>query len=323
MHPLSLLFSSQLTGRYHALKCIHHAISRRFVAAYGETMEELIRDEILRFVSESPDNRFPDDNLPYFAAPLVGFAAAHDPLFAELKRIIGRFHLTPEEIMKSCCGERAGVAKSVICWILPISETTRKSNRGQDRLPSRQWALTRACGEQFNNLLRGHLVEMLNFQGAHAVSPIQSAMWRPVRDARVGLASTWSERHAAYIAGLGTFSLNDGFITEKGIAHRCGSVITDAAIAPTKRKYSDPWSNCLYFRNSSCASCIGRCPVGAISHQGHDKEKCQTYVYGELRKTAGKLYGVMETGCGLCQTNVPCESRIPPEKLDSKPPFMP
>jgi len=31
----------------------------------------------------------------------------------------------------------------------------------------------------------------------------------------------------AYAAGHGTFSLSDGFITERGIAHRCGSVVTD------------------------------------------------------------------------------------------------
>jgi len=39
----------------------------------------------------------------------------------------------------------------------------------------------------------------------------------------VGPASSWSERHAAYAAGLGTFSLNDALITPKGIAHRLGS----------------------------------------------------------------------------------------------------
>jgi epoxyqueuosine reductase QueG len=136
-------------------------------------------------------------------------------------------------------------------------------------------------------------------------------MWRPVLDPRVGMASTWSERHAAYAAGLGTFSLNDGFITARGIAHRCGSIITNERITPTKRTCRDPWSNCLFSRDGSCGLCIERCPVGAISRQGHDKEKCRAFVYGELRKTAGILYGVMETGCGLCQTRVPCESGVP------------
>ncbi len=273
-------------------------------------MEQVIREQILSYVQESPDNRFPDSDRPYFEEPLIGFAAGDDPLFDEFKEIIGPFHLTPVEIMKDCYGDNGG-AKTVICWVLPIAAATRASNRGEERFPSREWALTRANGEHFNTLLRTRLVETLRFVGAQAVAPLLSGMWRPVRDPRSGLASTWSERHAAYVAGLGTFSLSDGFITEKGIAHRCGSVITDVEIAPTKRRCLTPWSNCLFLRDGSCGVCMRRCPVGAITAEGHDKEKCREYVYGELRNIAGERYGVMETGCGLCQTRVPCESRIP------------
>jgi epoxyqueuosine reductase QueG len=274
-------------------------------------MESLIRDEIIRFVREGPKNCFPNSDQPYFEEPLIGFAAAKDPLFSDYKKIIGEFHLTPAKIMENVYGVGIGEAKTVICWILPISETARSSNRAKKRMPSREWALTRAYGEHFNTLLRMHLTETLGFWGAQAVAPLLSGMWRPVMDPRVGMASTWSERHAAYAAGLGTFSLNDGFITDKGIAHRCGSIVTNETISPTKRTCHDPWSNCLYCSEGTCGICIKRCPVGAISHQGHDKEKCQSYVYGELRKSAGELYGVMETGCGLCQTKVPCESGIP------------
>lgn len=274
-------------------------------------MEQVIREEIRRFVLESPDNRFPDSDRPYFDEPLVGFAAADDPLFSEFKKVIGQFHMTPAEIMHNACGSGLEEAGTVICWILPITEATRESNRKAHGIPSREWALTRAYGEHFNILLRIYLTDMFRFVGARAVAPLLSGMWRPVKDPHAGMASTWSERHAAYVAGLGTFSLNDGFITEKGIAHRCGSVITDVVLPPTVRTCADPWSNCLFFREGSCGLCIRRCPVNAISLQGHDKDKCQAYVYGELRQTAGNLYGVMETGCGLCQTKVPCESRVP------------
>jgi len=274
-------------------------------------MKKVILDEILRFVRESPDNRFPDSDRPYFEEPLIGFAAADDPLFSEYKRVIGDFHLTPGEIMENTYGVGIGEARTVVCWILPISGATRESNRKEEKMPSREWALTRAHGEHFNTRLRMHLVEMLGLWGTQAVAPLLSGMWRPVLDPRVGMASTWSERHAAYAAGLGTFSLNDGFITEKGIAHRCGSIVTNETITPTRKTCRDPWSNCLFSRDGSCGLCIERCPVGAISRQGHDKEKCRAFVYGELRKSAGVLYGVMETGCGLCQTRVPCESRVP------------
>lgn len=274
-------------------------------------MKKVILDEILRFVRESPDNRFPDSDRPYFEEPLIGFAAADDPLFSEYKRVIGDFHLTPGEIMENTYGVGIGEARTVVCWILPISGATRESNRKEEKMPSREWALTRAHGEHFNTRLRMHLVEMLGLWGTQAVAPLLSGMWRPVLDPRVGMASTWSERHAAYAAGLGTFSLNDGFITEKGIAHRCGSIVTNETITPTRKTCRDPWSNCLFSRDGSCGLCIERCPVGAISRQGHDKEKCRAFVYGELRKSAGVLYGVMETGCGLCQTRVPCECKIP------------
>lgn len=282
-------------------------------------MEKIIRDEITSFVLESPDNRFPDSDDPYFEEPLIGFAAADDPLFEEFKRVIGPFHMTPAEVMENCYGERVGEAVTVICWILPISRETRESNRREERMPSRQWAMTRAHGEHFNTLLRMRIVEMLRHAGAQAVAPLLSGMWRPVMDPKAGLASTWSERHAAYVAGLGSFSLNDGFITEKGIAHRCGSVITSVAVPPTARTVSDPWSNCLYFRDGSCCRCVKRCPVGAISRDGHDKEKCRAYCYGEVRIAAIDRYGVTEAGCGLCQTGVPCESRVPPVRtpLDS------
>jgi len=274
-------------------------------------MKSLIRNEIIRFVREGPENCFPNSDQPYFEEPLIGFAAANDPLFSDYKKIIGKFHLTPAKIMENVYGVGIGEAKTVISWILPISETARASNRTKDRIPSREWALTRAYGEHYNTLLRMHLAETIGFWGVQAVAPLLSGMWRPVMDPRVGMASTWSERHAAYAAGLGTFSLNDGFITDKGIAHRCGSIVINEIISPTKRTCHDPWSNCMYCREGTCGICIKRCPVGAISHQGHDKVKCQSYVYGELRKSAGELYGVMETGCGLCQTKVPCESRIP------------
>lgn len=273
-------------------------------------MERVIRDEIRQFVLESRENRFPDSDQPYFEEPLLGFAAADDPLFGEFKNIIGEFHLTPAEIMRGAYGE-ASRAKSVICWILPKSGAVRESNRKENKVPSKEWAMARAFGEHFNNRLRMFVVERLRSMGAQAVAPLLSGMWRPVRDNRVGLASSWSERHAAYVAGLGTFSLSDGFITGKGIAHRCGSVVTDLEITPTQRTCDNPRSHCLFYRNSSCGACIARCPVGAISAEGHDKEKCRAYVYGELRKEVGVLYGVMETGCGLCQTKVPCEYRVP------------
>lgn len=266
-------------------------------------MEEKVAAEIEKFVREAPENRFPESGECYFEGPLVGIAAADDPLFAEYQRIIGPFHRTPREILEN--------AASVVVWVLPVSANARMSNRREKNWPSREWAHTRHHGENFNSILRRHMIAWLEAAGHRALAPQLAPGWQQMDESPVGIASTWSERHAAYAAGLGTFSLNDGLITCRGIAHRLGSVITDLSLNPTPRPWPDYHHNCLWFREGSCGACIGRCPVGAITRQGHDKAACRGYVYGSVPGAVGAVYGVTQTGCGLCQTGVPCEDRIP------------
>ena len=269
-------------------------------------MEDLIRNEIVSFVTRNPGNRLPDSDSPYMDEPLVGFTSAADPIFADYKRIIGPFHLLPAELLPE--------AASVISWVLPIALAVRESNRKQADWPSREWALTRTHGEAVNAELRRHLVAWLEGLGHRAVAPQYSPLWQEFGDTPVGIASTWSERHAAYAAGLGTFSLSDGLITSRGIAHRCGSVITDLKLLPAGRSAADHRYNCLYHRNGSCGACIARCPVGAISFEGHDKHRCREFVYGTVPQKLSEEYGVAQLGCGLCQTKVPCEAMIPPDR---------
>jgi epoxyqueuosine reductase len=277
----------------------------------GKTgLEKDIRDEISRFVTVCAANRFPDSRFRYFDEPLVGYADASDPLFSSYKEIIGAHHLTPRELMETSFPGKQFASGTVICWILPISEATRESNRKETLWPSREWAFTRTHGEKFNNDLRQHLTDYLLAKGHLAVAPLLSEGWRTVETPE-GFSSTWSERHAAFAAGLGTFSLNRGFISERGIAHRCGSVITDLVLTPTPRRYRHHTENCLFSRNGSCGACIGRCPVGAITRFGHDKERCRVYGYETVVQEVGKRYGVATPGCGLCQTGVPCEAGIP------------
>jgi len=54
-----------------------------------------------------------------------------------------------------------------------------------------------------------------------------------------------------------------------------------------------------------------RCPAGAITEKGHDKDKCFEYSYSVIGKTKKAEFGVTIAGCGLCQTKVPCEFEIP------------
>ena len=145
------------------------------------------------------------------------------------------------------------------------------------------------------------------------MAPSLLPSFQSFRDENIGWTSFWSERHIAYTCGLGTFSLNDGFITPKGMAMRVGSVVTLLKLTPSEKRYRHPKENCLQFRNEKCGKCISRCPAGAITEKGHDKDKCHDYIDSDPVKAKRSEYGLKNPSpsCGLCQTNVPCEFEIP------------
>jgi epoxyqueuosine reductase len=277
---------------------------------FTESPEGFIENAITKFVEESPANRRKFDRGKYWDVPLVGFASGDDPLFKQYKKIIGKFHLTPQELFDLTFGKTSGQL-SVISWVLPASEDIRKSNRKETRYPSLLWAHARNFGEQFNVKLRNHLVSLLEKKGYRAVAPMNSSHFRRLKSPKVGWASNWSERHAAYACGLGAFGLSDGLITAKGKAMRLGSVITNLPLKPSEKIYPDPQANCLYYFNKTCKVCASRCPAGAITVKGHDKNKCAGYVHGVAFQDKKEEYGVEIAGCGLCQTKVPCEFGIP------------
>ncbi|MFC1971623.1 epoxyqueuosine reductase [Chloroflexota bacterium] len=287
---------------------------------------QFIEREIKEFVRTSPANRlsFTNDYV-MFDESMVKFADGDDPIFTEYKSIIAPIHLTPREALAKAYNkspEDMPARLSVISWILPIAEETRKSNRAETRVPSRLWSHTRWYGELSNNKLRSWVVELLTNAGYLAVAPMLQSYFKIYTDEK-GLYSNWSERHIAYAAGHGTFSLSDGFITEHGIAHRCGNIVTSLTLPVSNRTAKSRYSNCLFYLGVDCQSCIKRCPAGAITEKGHDKNKCHQYLQDigyDPKKMRKHGYDNEKTvaGCGLCQTKVPCEFKNPTKKLKKK-----
>ncbi len=290
----------------------------RFQSDPAQFLEERIKD----YVHHGPLNRLRAlGGTPIFDEPLVGFADGDDPIFVQYKTIMGDFHLTPREALARHVAGELGEgspewpAVSAVAWVLPIARETRLSNRRESEGPSLRWNHTRWQGQDFNFDLARYVVSLLEDLGYRAVAPESAPSFRILR-LPDGFASSWSQRHIAYAAGLGTFSLSDGFITRKGIAMRCGSVVTDVELPASPRPYPNYLANCLFYVDRSCHRCIERCPGGAITEEGHDKVKCRAIMFEQQKAWVegahGEGYIGDYAGCGLCQTKVPCEDRIPP-----------
>jgi epoxyqueuosine reductase len=273
-----------------------------------------IEATIRNFLATSPENSLKNEHGDRaWADPLVGFSSGDDPLYQFFKGNIGPFHWTPLEIFEKSFPsvQVAPDRLTVISWVLPHMDKTKSDNRRETVYPSERWARARIYGEEFNKKLCRHVVETLHEAGRDAVAPMLSPFFAIKMSEQHGFASTWSERHAAYASGLGTFGLCDGLITPRGKAMRCGSVVAHITIPPTNRPYHDHHAYCLFFTKGLCGKCIRRCPVEAITEAGHDKVTCERYLLPTTADYVKSRFGFDGYGCGLCQTGVPCESKIP------------
>lgn len=276
-----------------------------------------LEDVILNFIEHSPENTLQG---PFqekaFENPLLGFANGADPIFESYKQYVDAGHWTPLEIFNQTFPgiSVSPEALTVISWILPQTAATKADNRRQSTYPAERWARARIFGEEVNVKLRRLVVDALQKEGHAAVAPMLSPLWKYQRSDRYVFASTWSERHMAYAAGLGTFGLCDGLITARGKAMRTGSVVARIEVEASPRPYDDHHAYCLFFSRGICGNCIPRCPVGALSEKGHDKLKCLQHLKPASANYVKANYGFDGYGCGLCQTGVPCESKIPTEE---------
>lgn len=275
---------------------------------------------IYRFVQQSAGNIIQPQiaicqevaGISIFDAPLLGISSADDILYEKLKQeeVIGNHVLLPRDWLPS--------AQSVISFFLPFTSEIKKSNQrdiqksSEAMVPSAGWLHGRIEGQAFVFELCEFISDYLAQRGYQAVVPstdprftaVEEAGTNPKLPSHLSYTSVWSERHAAYISGLGTFGLSRGLITKLGICGRFGSVITDALLAPSAREYTGVYDYCIF-----CGACISNCPAHAIDLQsGKQHKPCCDYV----RSTKEKFFP--RYGCGKCQVAVPCESGIPAQK---------
>lgn len=283
------------------------------------------RHELNRLPAEFGGGRF-------FGAPLVGVADGNDPIFQKFKEVVAPEHLTPSEMWlasrlpgAATLAEQLHVVSIVFPYVPAIRQVAAKA---KDGLPPEIYCVARNFADSFIDAILEAVEQRFQDRGYRAASGVRSeAFGITVRREPYAVYSNWSERHVAFAAGLGTFSLHEALITAAGCNVRLGSLITDAPLEATRRRGDDHRSNCLHYAKGACGACIERCPAGAITKAGHDKDKCQAYgrkvrelmqerplhvlLKTERRRVNGKYQTTQNVGCGLCEFGVPCMDRNP------------
>ena len=290
-----------------------------------------IDESLSALVLDNPANKLADfGGAAIFDRPLIAVADGRDPWFERLATAVTPRHRMPIPLLKKHAGGDADLAQvRVVCWALPFSQAVRDSNRAESEWPSRMYSLARNNGGALMHEVACRLVERLRNDGWAAAAPVTTDDYDAFRGEAHPFASTWSERHVACIAGLGQFGLTGALITPRGSFVRLGSMVTNLPLDPTPRSYEDYRAPCLRDGGRSCGLCVERCPAGAISSDGMDREACyrmrravrdrlmESYTASLRMRPApivknGRRTPGYSLGCALCQCGVPCQDRTPP-----------
>lgn len=267
------------------------------------------------FLRNSPQNYVSEENafseqyigMKIYENPIFAYGFANDEYFKKLKKpqAIGSHYILPNEWLPS--------AKTVISYFLPFTKQVKESNKRDFLWPSNEWLNARIEGQKVLSELSLYIQNFLIDNGYEAVSPsidnrfkIGTVVTTDGIEKINPYTSNWSERHAGFACGMGTFSLSKALITKMGMAGRMGSVITNFVPKEyTNREYEELYEYC-----TMCGLCIRNCPVSAISiENGKSHYICD----GFLKKVIEKHRPYY--GCGKCQVKVPCESKIPSTKF--------
>lgn len=232
--------------------------------------------------------------------PIVRFASAHDPLFRELKHIVGESHETPKELLVN--------AETVICYFIPFARSVPKSNKDNKVMASEEWASAYVETNKLIIALNDRIASRLKEEG------FDSAVLPPTHNFdKKSLVSDWSHKHVGYIAGIGKFGLHHMLITDKGCCGRLGSVVTSAYLSPSTRTEIE---YCLNRSEGTCGVCIGKCPLDALNPESvMDKQRCYDYLLEHAEKY--KALGMADV-CGKCSSMTPCSFLNPVRKRVQK-----
>ena len=229
----------------------------------------------------------------FWKEPIIEIISANDNRLLTLKETVSTDHLMPCDILHN--------AKSIVSFFIPFQDYIVDSNIN-GKLASQEWA---AAYVKTNDLIKtiNDNIEILMEQNGYKAGKIPATH----NFNKEKLISNWSHRHIAYMAGLGTFGMNNMLITKNGCCGRFGSIVVNYEPEEYKQIHKTK-EKCLKKQNGSCGLCQKRCVVNAYEGNTFSRQKCyrQCLENAELYKDLGKA-----DVCGKCLLGLPCSTREP------------
>lgn len=226
------------------------------------------------------------NNQPYlWRSPRIRFAEGSR--LSVLQKIVVPEHHLPTDFLPE--------ANVVVSCFLPFKETIGQSNV-QGRLASETWAMAYLVTNAMMGELNESLVGLLRALGYRTALPQDTGIIPKV------LKSRWSQRHIAYLAGHGTFGVNNMLITDQGSCGRFFSLVAELPIKPDTPLQEE---RCLFKAKGACGVCIERCVTGALQADRFDREVCfRLCMENDARYSGADV-------CGKCVVGVPCSFTCP------------
>ncbi|MDR2740089.1 MAG: hypothetical protein LBB68_09720 [Treponema sp.] len=225
--------------------------------------------------------------------PIIEIISAKDEKLKILKVVVSAEHFMPCDILPD--------AKSIISFFIPFQENIVRSNV-EGKMASEEWTIAYI---KTNDLIKiiNDKIEILMRQHGYKAGKIPATHNFDVKK----LISNWSHRHIAYIAGMGTFGINNMLITKNGCCGRFGSIIINYELNEYKQS-KEIKEKCLNKLNGNCGVCQKRCIVDAYENNNYDRHKCykQCLENVEYHKNVG--YADI---CGKCLVGLPCSIKEP------------
>jgi epoxyqueuosine reductase QueG len=226
--------------------------------------------------------------------PIIEIISANNEKLKILKKSVSLEHFMPYNILPD--------AKSIICFFIPFQENIVKSNI-KGTMASEEWAKAYI---KTNDLIKtiNDNIEILMGKNGYKAGKISATTHN--FDVKK-IISNWSHRHIAYIAGIGTFGVNNMLITKNGCCGRFGSIIINYELNKYKQ-VNEIKEKCLNKLNGTCGVCRKKCAVNAYENGIFNRHRCYEQCL-ENAKYHEKI-GYADV-CGKCLVGLPCSIKEP------------